>query len=76
LLLGSYGPESSGDIAWRWLGGRRDTVITVPSLLDAGAIEISGLAPAKMDVALEVDGDVRGKTTVEEGSGSDTLKVV
>ena len=70
FLLGSYGPENAEDNAWRWLGGQRDTVIAVPSLPDGGEIEISGLAPAKMDVALEVDRDVHDKTTLAEGSGS------
>ncbi|WP_267647982.1 glycoside hydrolase family 99-like domain-containing protein [Halolamina litorea] len=75
FLLGSYGPESTEENTWRWLGGQRDTAIDVPSLPDAGEIEISGLAPAEMDVALKVDGDVHDKTTLAEGSGSYRLEL-
>jgi hypothetical protein len=71
LLLGSAGSESSGDIAWRWLGGRRDTVIAVPSLPDAGEIVISGLPLAKMDGALDFHAVQRRFSPFARGCSTD-----
>lgn len=68
FLLGAYGTEESGDNTWRWLGGQRETIVSVPTLPDTGVIQLTGFAPVEMDVALRVDGETTDRTTVTDQS--------
>jgi hypothetical protein len=75
VLLGSYGPEQSGDNSWQWLGGGTRAVFSVPSLPEDGRVELEGSGATEMEIALAVDGEVRSRGVVAEDTDTVVLQL-
>ncbi|WP_049894033.1 glycoside hydrolase family 99-like domain-containing protein [Salinarchaeum sp. Harcht-Bsk1] len=75
FIVGSSGPEQADSNSWQWLGGSRETVISVPSLPDRGRIDLTGIGATDMAVSLKVGHERLDTTRITDELATQTLRL-